>query len=121
MSSMPLPGGKPPRPPTFSILFSLSVFLSLSKNFQNQNNLAYWAPEKSRLGKVEEVGSFDNFDHVLLTFCPLGSNARAHELYFLGLCSSKNNNRPLKGFHLFEHQETDHLKRLAPKQMINMN
>ena len=35
---MPLPGGKPLGPPT--------------------NNLAYRASEKSRLGKVEEVGSF---------------------------------------------------------------
>ena len=30
----------------------------MTKKFQNQNNLAYRASEKSRLGKVEEVGSF---------------------------------------------------------------
>ena len=35
---MPLPGGKPPDPPT--------------------NDLVYQASEKSRPGKVEEVGSF---------------------------------------------------------------
>ena len=47
MFSMPWLGGKPHKPPL------------MTKKFQNQNNLAYRASEKSRLGKVEEVGSFD--------------------------------------------------------------
>ena len=46
MFSMPWPGGTPPEPPL------------MTKKFQKQNNLAYRASEKSRLGKVEEVGSF---------------------------------------------------------------
>ena len=45
MFSMPLPGGQASKPPL--------RFLSLSKS---QNDLAYGALEKSRLGRVEEVG-----------------------------------------------------------------
>ena len=62
MSSMPLLGSKPPRTPyVFSSLSLSCLSVSLSKKFQNQNNLAYWASEKSRLRKVEEVGSFETF------------------------------------------------------------
>ena len=40
-------------------LRSLSLSLSLSLSQKNANDLAYQALEKSRLGKVEEVGSFE--------------------------------------------------------------
>ena len=49
MFSKPLPSGQAPRTPLND------------KKIQNQNNLAYRASEKSRLGKVEEVGSFEIF------------------------------------------------------------